>query len=41
MYLCLSELFEIKLFLCIKMGLAFDNLQYAIKPNETKPSAEK
>ena len=39
MYLCLTELFEIELIICIKIDLALNNLQwlmcYKTKPNQT------
>ena len=39
-YLCLTELFEIELFICIKMDLALNNLQWLMchktKQNQTK-----
>ena len=37
MYLCLTELFEIELSICIKMDLALNNLQWLIchKPKQT------
>ena len=38
----LKELFEIELFICIKIDLALNNLQllicHKIKPNQTKPN---
>ena len=38
MYFCSTELFEIELFICIKMDLALNNLQELIcqKPNPTQ-----
>ena len=39
-YLCKTELFEIELFICIKMDLTLNNLQWLIchkiKPNQTQ-----
>ena len=39
-YLYKTELFEIELFICIKMDLAVItyNVSCAIKPNQTKPN---
>ena len=42
MYLCLTELFEIELFICIKMDLALNNIQRLIchKTQTNKPGEE-
>ena len=41
MFLCLTELFEIELFTCLKVDLGLHNLKWLIchktKPNQTKP----
>ena len=38
-YLCWTELFEIELFICIKIDLALNNLQW-LKCHKIKPNQE-